>query len=121
MPHLIWQFPELKNIYTGTINLVLDRPLHISKLERTTLPIPWCDVDNSRRSFWHEERFSIVPIQFEYPINAPTKEAWLFISHDSTYFRDSRHFEVVTEKIEGLETGKQCKIHIDKTDNIDVG
>jgi hypothetical protein len=121
MPHLIWQFPELKNIYPATINLSLDIPLHISKFERTTLPIPWWDVDNSSKGSWHIERFSILPIRLEYPINVPTKEAWLFASHDSAYFNDPHRFEVVTEKIDGLVTGQPCKIHVGKTDDIDVG
>jgi len=129
MPHLIWQFPELKNIHTATINIRLDRPLHISKLDRTTLPIPWWDVDNSSSSGrWHIERFSILPLLFEY-LDAPTKEAWLFASHDSRYFNAARSslgfcfnaIEVVTEKINGLATGQRCKIHVEKTDNIDVG
>ncbi len=114
MPHLIWQFPELKNIYTATINLLLDTPLHISTYARTTLPIPWWDVDNSRKGFWHIEQFSISPIKLEYPTGAPTKEAWLFASHDSAYFSDPLRFEVVAEKIDGLATGHRCKIHVEK-------
>lgn len=121
MPHLVWQLPELKNIYTATINLLLDTPLRISKFERTTLPIPWWDVDDSRPGFWHEERFSILPIMFEYPINTPSKVAWLFASHDSAYFHDPDRFEVVTEKIDGLLTGQRCIIHVEKNPDINVG
>jgi hypothetical protein len=131
MPHLIWQLPELKNIHTATINILLDRPLLISRLDRTTLPIPWWDVDNSSpQGRWHIERFSILPVLFEHPINAPTKEAWLFVSHDSAYFKAARTplvgfcfkaIEVVTQKIDGLATGQRCKIHVEKTDNVDVG
>jgi hypothetical protein len=122
MPHLIWQFPELKNIYTAAINLRLDTPLRIYRFERTTLPIPWWDVDNSNlQSRWHIERFSILPIKFEYPINGPIKEAWFFASHNSAYFLDPHRFEVVTEKIDGLLTGQQCKIHVEKAPDIDVG
>ena len=115
---LIWQFPELKNIYTATINLRLDRALRISKFERTTLPIPWWDVDNSRAGFRHEERFSILPIMFEYPVDAPTKEAWIFVSHCSQYFQRAQmitglfrfeEVEVVTERIDGLVTGNDAK------------
>jgi hypothetical protein len=30
MPHLFWQFPELKNIHPASINLLLDKPLSFS-------------------------------------------------------------------------------------------
>jgi len=129
LPLLIPQFPELKNIYRATINMRLDRPLLISKFERTTF-IKWWDVDVGRAGFWHPERFSILPIGFEYPIDAPTKEAWLFVSYDSRSFLlaqttsgrfSFQEVEVVTEKIDGLEYGRRCKIHVEITDAIDVG
>ena len=112
MPHLIWQFPELKNIYTATINVQLERSLRIAKLERTTPPLPWWDVDvnNTDSGRWHVEQFSIVPIEFECPIKAPTIEAWLFMSHGSAIFRNPYHYEIVTEKIDTLAPGRHCKI-----------
>jgi hypothetical protein len=121
LPHLVQIFPELKNIYTASINILLDKPLHIAKLERTTPIIQWWDADSSGKGFWHPEQFSIVPIKFEYPVNTATKEAWLLVCHDSAYFRDPLRFEVVTEKLNGLMPGQQCKIHIQKTADIDVG
>jgi hypothetical protein len=63
MPHVIGHFPELKDIYTATINLQLDKPLLISKLQRTTPTIRWWDVDAGRPGFWHLEQFSILTDQ----------------------------------------------------------
>jgi hypothetical protein len=123
LPHLILQFPELKNIHTATINLHLDQPLLISKFEQPAF-IEWWDAGPN---YWHPERFSILPIKFEY---VSIKEAWLFVSYDSGYFQkakmDSGGFrfadiEVVTEKIDGLTYGERCQIHVEKTDDIDVG
>jgi hypothetical protein len=121
MPHLIWHFPELKNIHTATINILLDRALHVSKYDRTTLPLPWWDVDTFREGFWHIERFSIFPIKFEYPFNAASKDAWLFVSHNSSYASDPLRFEVVTEKIDGLAIEQRRKIYVEETDHINVG
>jgi DNA end-binding protein Ku len=123
MPHLIWQFPELRDIHTATINVQLEKPLRITKYERTTLPLPWwdADVNNSDSGRWHVEQFSILPIKFEFPVKAPTKEAWLFVAHDSATFRSAYHYEIVTVKIDKLMPGAVCKIHIVKTDGISVG
>jgi len=91
LPHLIKEFPELENIHTATINVHLEKPLRIAKLERTTSPLRWWDAECSGSSgFWHTEQFSIVPIVFEFPVNAAAKKAWLFISHDSSYFAKAR-------------------------------
>ena len=129
LPKLISQFPELKDIHTATINLRLDKPLLISKFERTTF-IRWWDVDVGRAGFWHPEEFSILPIKFEYPINGQTKDGWLFVSHDSGYFRRAQTasglfrfevIEVVTEQIAGLQYGHRCKIYVEKTNAVDAG
>jgi hypothetical protein len=29
MPHLVWQFPDIKDIYPGSINVSLEKPLRI--------------------------------------------------------------------------------------------
>jgi hypothetical protein len=121
MPHLIWQFPELKSIYTATINILLDSALHVSSYDRTTLPLPWWDVDTSGNGAWHIEKFSILPIKFGCPLSTVSKDAWLFVSHDSAYVSDPLRFEVVTEKIDGLAIGQRCKIHVEKTESINVG
>jgi hypothetical protein len=112
MPHLIWHFPEIENIYTATINVLLDEPLGISEYDFTTLPIPWWDVDHDRPGFWAEEVFSFIRIAFEYPVGASPKSAWFYIGHNSAYFDDARRFEVITEKIEAPTLGARCRVHI---------
>ena len=47
LPHLVWQFPDIKDIHPGSINVQLDTPLQVETYDCTTLPIPWLDVDNS--------------------------------------------------------------------------
>jgi hypothetical protein len=121
MPHLIWQFPELDRIHTATINIQLEKPLRILKLERTTPPLPWWDIGQADPGHWHIEQFSIVPIRFEFPVGAAAKQAWFFIAHDAAIFRNPLHYEVVTEHIPEVAPNKKCKIHIEKSPNISVG
>src|SRR5258708_386373 len=86
MPHLIWQFPEIKNIYPGTINVLLDQPLLIAGYDYTTLPLPWWDVDETQPGKWAVEKFSFLEIKFEYPTGGSVCRAWLFGCHNSSYF-----------------------------------
>ena len=39
LPHLVWQFPDIKGIHPGSINVQLQEHLHITKYDCTTLPI----------------------------------------------------------------------------------
>jgi len=120
MPTLIWHFPPIKCIHTASINVLIDKPLLISDYDCTTLPIPWWDVDDTRKEFWHTERFSFLEIAFEYPIGRDPKRAWFYMGHDSSSFKDPRHqqFEIVSEKIEGLSYGQRCKINIEKSEGV---
>src|ERR1700692_2207921 len=38
LPHLVWQFPEIKDIFPGSINVQLDAPLHNLNYDYATLP-----------------------------------------------------------------------------------
>ncbi len=113
MPHLIWHYQAIEHIHTASINVLLDQPVNRLQFDYTTLPTAWWDVDSSRPGRWHEETFSFVEIKFEYPLNSRPKVAWFYIGHDSAYFKDSRRFEIVTEKIAGLVPGVRCRVHID--------
>jgi hypothetical protein len=86
MPHLVWQFPDIKDIYPASINVQLDKPLPIRKYDCTTLPIPWFDVDYSGRVLgWQVERFSFLEIL---------------------------RFEIISNKIPGVTNGQRCRLHI---------
>jgi hypothetical protein len=112
MPQLIWLFPEIKDIYTASINVLLDQPLYISKCDCTTLPIPWWDVDHTHSGRWATEQFCFVRIHLEYPVHTKPHKAWFYIGHHSSYFFDPKRFEIITEKIEGLKSGERCQVHI---------
>jgi len=66
MPHLVWQFPDIKDIHPGSINVQLETPLHVARYDCTTLPIPWLNVDYSGEILgWQFKRFIFLKIQFE--------------------------------------------------------
>jgi hypothetical protein len=114
LPHLIKQYPDIKDIHTASINVRLDRPLRIHRYDHET-KISWWDVDEGRPGFWHPEKFSLLEIDFEFPIGGPTYRAWFYESHDSGRVGDPVNFEIVSEKIEGLSYGDRCRIHVDRS------
>ena len=103
---------DIKNIYPGTINLTLDRPLRIPKFDYTTLPTPWWDVDERSPGRWAIERFSFLEIKLEAPIDGALYRAWIFDCHNSAYHSDPTRFEIISEKIPSIASGQRCRIHI---------
>jgi hypothetical protein len=114
MPHLVWQFPDIKDIYPASINVQLDKRLPIRKYDCTTLPIPWFDVDYSGRVLgWQVERFSFLEIQLEFPIGGQLYRAWIMDCHNSaTFHNDPLRFEIISNKIPGVTNGQRCRLHI---------
>ena len=113
LPHLVWQFPDIKDIHPGSINVQLDTPLHVESYDCTTLPIPWLDVDYSGQILgWQFESFSFLEIQFE-PISGQLHRAWIMDCHRSaTFHNDPTRFEIISEKIAGVANGQRCKLHV---------
>jgi hypothetical protein len=116
LPHLVWQFPEIKDVFPASINVLLDAPLHNPIFDYTTLPTPWWDVvdESSRRWGWAVEKFSFLRIGFECPLSGPMYRAWIFGCHNSQWFPDPLRFEIITEKIPDISYGTRCRIHIEK-------
>ena len=112
MAHLVWQFPEIKDIYPATINVRLDKPFLNLSYDHTTLTIPWWDTDEQRRGDWQYEKFSFLRIEFEYPIDGPRYRAWIFGCHNSRWFNDELRLthEVIAEKVPNLSYNTRCRI-----------
>jgi hypothetical protein len=114
LPDLVRQFPNIRNVHHGSINVRLSKPLHGLKYEYTTSPIHWWDAGPDQ---WQLETFSFLEIKFEYPIdNNKLYRAWLFDCHNSKYHNNPicrpYHHEIIVEKIEGVAYDKQCRIHL---------
>jgi hypothetical protein len=113
MPHLVWQFPEIKDIYPASINVELNKPLPITKYDCTTLPIPWLDVDPSGQILgWQFEGFSFLEIQLEFPIGGQLYRAWIMDCHKSAFLNDPIRFEIISNKIAGIAYGRRCRLHV---------
>lgn len=115
MPHLVWQFPDIKNIYPASINVKFDKPSGALNYDYVTLPIPWWDVDDRNPGCWVRERFGFLQINFEYPVKGPQYRAWFFDCYNSSFHTDPIRFEIISEKIDNLSNGQRCKVHIDNS------
>jgi len=115
MPHLVWQFPVIKDIYPASINVRLTSPLRTLRWDHITLPIPWWDVDEHNPGRWVSEKFGFLEIGFEYTVGTHLRRAWSFDCHNSASHSDAYRFEVISEKIEGLSYNQPCKVHIEES------
>lgn len=107
--HLVRQFPDIKNVHLGSINVELIKPLHGLTYDYITSPIRWWDVGPDR---WQTETFGLSEIRFEYPIgNSALHRAWLFDCYNSAYHDDPLHHEIISEKIEGIAYNQPCRVH----------
>jgi hypothetical protein len=109
LPHLVQQFPNIRDIHPGSINVLVQAPLHSLKYDYTTSPIRWWDAGPDR---WQAEIFSLLEIKFEYPVEGVLYRAWIFDCHNSAYHHDPTRFEIISEKISGLSNGQRCRLHI---------
>jgi hypothetical protein len=73
LPHLVVNFPEIKEVFCASINVKLDAPLHDLNYDYTTPPIRWWDLLDERSGFgqWAVEKFSFLRIGFECPVDGP--------------------------------------------------
>jgi len=110
LPELVRQFPNIKNVHPGSINVRLSKPLYGLRYEYTTSPIRWWDAGPDQ---WQIEIFSFLEIKFEYPIDNNTLyRAWLFDCHNSGYHNNPLFHEIIAEKIEGVAYDKDCRVHL---------
>jgi hypothetical protein len=109
LAHLVWQFPDIKEIYPGSINVRLDQSLQITSYGYTTLPTPWWDVDATHPGRWVSEIFSFVEIKFEYPLGGTLRRAWIFDCHNSAYFSDPVRVFVTRQS---QRNNQRCRLHL---------
>ena len=98
-------FPEIMKCHDGTINLLLDDPLQIRLPDIVTPPLDWNSVE-----FPDGERFGFTEIEFE--LSGVSHRAWLYAPEHSPHRFNGRIVEVLTEKLDGIEPGIRCAIHV---------
>lgn len=107
-------FPEMRNwLHWATINLELTVPLRIDNFDFET------------RCAWEgpgvePERFGFLRIGIEFPVGAPRRPALIYVPHNSPHFSNHSLIEVMTSKIEGINYGAHCLIHIGRANLVIV-
>lgn len=107
-PHVIKEFPEIRECHMGTINVVLDISLIVVAPDYRTQRIAW---DPSRPEII--EDFGFLRIQFEHPSSGQSAPAWIYISSGSPYPALPAHARGHREEIGELGAGYAMP---DKTD-----
>jgi hypothetical protein len=108
MPFFAKEFPEIKACHQASINLELERPLHIWNPDHTTDRILWNPAD------LRGERFSFLRIRLECPLNSALQQAWLYMAHNSIHYHRFVEVEVLSKYIADLKYGMLCQIHLNK-------
>jgi hypothetical protein len=65
MPHLVWQFPDIKDIHPGSINVQLERPLHVARYVFVIASLSGLDMQTSPANI--AERVPAVAVAKFYP------------------------------------------------------
>jgi hypothetical protein len=106
-PHLIKHFPEIRDCHPATINVQLNMALLVMNPDGTAPPTAWHpEVPNLT------EGFSFRRIGFEFPIDTPPTEAWIYIPQLSSNRYNLLYAEILTKKIEGIRRGLRCRLHL---------
>jgi hypothetical protein len=105
MPHFIRLIPEMACCYEDTINIELEQPLLVENPDVAT-EYAWQGPGTA------PERFYLHEIRIEFPMGSAGRTAWIYVPHNSPHFGNRNQVEVIAQKLEGLEYGCQCQIHI---------
>jgi hypothetical protein len=105
LPLISQAFPEVGECYPGTINLLLERPLVVTRPDHRTAPIAW--TPSGRIT----EVFDLVRIELELDHSPLRVPAWLYIAHGSPHRQTPSTHEVIAQALD-LEGIQGCRIHL---------
>ena len=106
IPLIAKEFPEIACCHRGSINIQLKSALRIENPDHVTHPIPWDGPPG--------EVFSFLRILLEFPLAARPRRAWVYIPHCSPHRKNRCQVEVITELVQNLTYGSQCRIHFER-------
>jgi CTP-dependent riboflavin kinase len=110
LPQLIDKFPELRNVYMGTINVRLDEPLIILKPpDLRSGVIVWRGPDR-----YIPENFDFVRARFECPVGTETIPAWIYLPQWTPHRSNLYFIEVLTQYVPDAKTDVRCMIGFDR-------
>jgi hypothetical protein len=104
IPLIAPEFPEIEKCHRGSMNVELECGLGIIKHDHETGLILWEGLPG--------EQFGFLRIRLELPIGGPQHTAWIYTPYNSPHRQNRRQVEVIADKIENVQNGSQCRIHI---------
>nr|WP_238539312.1 glycosyltransferase family 9 protein [Pseudomonas sp. GM55] len=105
LPLISQGFPEVGGCHPGTINLLLERPLVVTRPDHRTAPLAWTP---SGRTI---EVFDLVRIALEFDHSPRRVPAWLYIAHGSPHRQTPSTHEVIAEALD-LDGIQDCRVHL---------
>jgi hypothetical protein len=117
LPYFTSRFPQLAGCHPGTINVRLSQPLRIEYPDFETPPLKWAGHNQPA------EAFRFVEVQFESPIGAPHRPAWIYIPLGSPHQNNPFQVELMSHFInqpEAISAGTRCLINIDRPHRIET-
>ena len=100
MPLLVRTFPEIRDCFSGTINVELETPLRVQRPDHQTGSITWLYKGSPVT-----EHFGFLRIAFEAPPGGLRVPAWLYIASASPHRATPRIHEVLAPR---LDIPSQC-------------
>ena len=102
-PHLERHFPDIRNCYDGTINVLLGYPVEIRLPDFVTPPLLWAA--NSQA-----ERFGLTKIELKLDADERAYPACVYTAEFSPHLFKTGVLEILAEKIDGIQAGRKCSI-----------
>jgi hypothetical protein len=99
-PTFIRFIPAIQNCAQRTINVQLRHALRIQQFD-ISLYTPWGG---------GPETISFVEIDFEYPVGAATRQAWIYFPHNSPHRQNLFFAEIITANVPNLTPFTDCKL-----------
>lgn len=105
LPLISEHFPEVVYCHPGTINIVLDQALLLTKPDHRTAPLAWTPSGRTT------EVFDLLRVELELGSSPTRIPAWLYVAHGSPH-RDTPMFHELIAPPLNLTDICHCRLHV---------
>ncbi|MGV8863211.1 MAG: glycosyltransferase family 9 protein [Pseudomonas sp.] len=105
LPLISENFPEVADCHPGTINVLLDRPLLLTKPDHRTAPLAW--TPSGRIT----EVFDLLRVELELSSTPARIPAWLYVAHGSPHRSTPSVHELIAYPL-SLTGVHHCRLHM---------
>ncbi len=114
IPLIAKQFPEIADVYRGTINIQLEsKDFRVSSPDFITKAIDWRNGHTQDKKADGPEVFHFTRICIQ-PANMPRYCMWIYGPQQSPHLKEPGYIEVIAQtKIEGCQVENTCILFID--------